>query len=125
LAGMAIRGAALARLVPLLLCYLNVNSTGYYKYKSLKDAHVALAERYPDLTGGQNKGAWAGETADRIMVCMNHARRLHVPIRWEQAVGGKTLSSTEISRLEELRDAVDHEATRGMLLLSRPGGCCF
>ena len=93
-----------ARLSDLILAYARVLVHGMARYSVLKTVHRHVVSQFPDVLKSKNEtiDVWAARISDRVMVLLNHARRLSTPIKWQQAVG--CLTAAQVAQLEQLRD---------------------
>ena len=97
------------RMAELIKQYLLTQPCGLYKYSTLKEAHSQLARQLSEtLPAGCTPTAWAGDVAERMLVVLNHVRRLQNPTRFKQACCG--LSEAQCETLQQLVDLLDTEA---------------
>jgi hypothetical protein len=82
--------------------YLAACPAGYYKYLVLKGAHKELGQQYPSMVQGGNLETWAAQVSDRVLVLLNHSRRLVPEGRWRQAIS--CLTPHQVESLKIVRE---------------------
>ena len=86
----AVSGRGILQNKALVQVLINVCPYALYKVSDLKSCFVEMAHEFDELTGLLPKSTdrWAGEMAERVMVLLNHVRRLrNSDIRLRQACG--------------------------------------
>ena len=101
---MAVKGPALAQHRRLLRGLFSACPEGLFKYTDLKQVFSAVIARYPDLLRACKEATaldLAKRCAERVLVLMNHARRLSCQVKFEQAMTDCTFIQREA--LTEIR----------------------
>ena len=93
-----------------MAAYCQVNSSGLFKYGTLKRVHKMLGQKFPAFHEGAfvTQDQWAADLSDRILVIMSHARRLKDPVRWQQAVLG--LGTHQVEALERIKGYIGDDS---------------
>ena len=103
-------GAALLHCQGLVTCLLGVSKFALFKVNDLKQSLVELANTYSGLNQGkQDNFAWATSLSERIMVVLNHLRRLkNSDVRLRQACRKLDIESqTKLSNLVQSVGVMD------------------
>jgi len=108
-ANQAVRGPALAKIGPLVMCLLNVRPDACIMYTDLKSAFQNVMLKFPDLVQ-KNKDvqSCAGDAADRCMVILKHARSLalgeHADTIWSRSIANVPHYLMPV--LQSIRDSI-------------------
>ncbi len=95
----AVKGDALAALSPMLMGLLDVAPSGEINNTQLKAAVMAAVCAKPELNNtNQKNDIWCGLRVDRIVIVLNHLRRLLDETKFQQMASGTQGSNVVLIR---------------------------
>lgn len=106
----AVRGTALAKIGPFVLCLLKVRPDACMIYSDLKCAFNNVFLKFPDVVTGKHKDVQtlAGDVSDRCMVILKHARSLalgdHADTIWKRCTAN--VPHYLMTVLNEIKDTI-------------------